>query len=102
MNQEKLPTTSKIWHVPRFRNLELLRARHVKHTFPLHTHERYAIGVIEQGALGFYYRGQNVVAAPGNINLCIPGEPHTGQPATSEGWTYRMFYFDVHTLQENS
>ncbi len=90
---------NKFWRIPHFDNVELLRAKHLKQSFPPHTHERYAIGVIEHGALGFYYRGENVVAASGNINLCIPGEVHTGQPAVEEGWTYRMFYFPTTTLQ---
>ncbi|MCE7988777.1 MAG: AraC family transcriptional regulator [Caldilinea sp. CFX5] len=91
---------SKLWRIPRFSNLELLQAHHRTQSFPLHTHEQYAIGVIERGALGFFYRGENVVAWPGTINLCIPGEPHTGQPAGSEGWSYRMFYFDPALLQQ--
>lgn len=90
---------SKVWRVPQFTDLELLRTRYQTHSFPRHTHERYAVGVIEQGALGFFYRGENIVASPGNINLCIPGEVHTGQPAVAEGWTYRMFYLDAGMLQ---
>lgn len=90
---------SKIWRIPQFSDLELLRARHQTQRFPRHTHERYAVGVIEQGALGFFYRGENVIAASGNINLCIPGEVHTGHPAVAEGWSYRMFYFDVGFLE---
>ena len=77
----------------------MLRGTYLTHSFPRHTHERYAIGVIEQGALGYFYRGENIVALPGNINLCIPDEVHTGQPAAAEGWSYRMFYFDVTMLQ---
>jgi len=80
--------------------LELLRADYLTQSFPRHTHERYAVGVIERGALGFFYRGENVVASPGHINLCIPGEAHTGQPAVAEGWSYRMFYFDATMLQQ--
>jgi len=95
----KTTSVNKFWRIPYFDNLELLRAKHLTQSFPPHTHERYAIGVIEQGALGFYYRGENVVATSGNINLCIPGEIHTGQPAVEEGWTYRMFYFNTTTLQ---
>jgi AraC-like DNA-binding protein len=90
---------SKIWHLPRLHNVELLRGQHLKQSFPLHTHEQYAIGVIEHGALGFYYRGENVVATQGQINLCIPDEPHTGQPATLEGWGYRMFYLEPSFLE---
>ncbi len=90
---------SKIWHIPRLHNVELLRGQHLTQSFPLHTHEQYAIGVIEHGALGFYYRGENVVATRGQINLCIPDEPHTGQPATLKGWGYRMFYLEPEFLE---
>jgi AraC-like DNA-binding protein len=100
MNRDTTTEKSKLWCIPRFSNLELLRARHRTQSFPLHTHEQYAIGVIEQGALGFFYRGENVVAWQGHINLCIPGEPHTGQPAAAEGWSYRMFYLDPALLQQ--
>ena len=45
--------------------MELLRACYRKQTFPRHSHDQYAIGVIESGALGFYYRGEYVVAPQG-------------------------------------
>ena len=93
-------TKTKLWRLPGLSELELLRAEHVTQSFPKHTHERYAVGVIEGGALGFFYRGENVVAAPGNINLCVPGEVHTGQPAVPEGWSYRMFYLEAGMLQD--
>lgn len=89
-----------MWRVPSLDKVELLRARHITHSFPRHTHQHYAVGVIEQGALGFAYRGENVVASSGDINLCVPGEAHTGQPAVAEGWTYRMFYLDTDLLQK--
>ncbi|MEW6731725.1 MAG: AraC family transcriptional regulator [Acidobacteriota bacterium] len=99
MQGTTLSEKSKVWRIPKLCNLELLRGSYLTHSFPRHTHERYAIGVIEQGALGYFYRGENIVALPGNINLCIPGEVHTGQPAMAQGWSYRMFYFDVTMLQ---
>ena len=90
---------TKVWRVPSLGDLELLRAAHQTQSFPRHTHERYAIGVIEAGALGFHYRGENVVATSGDISLCIPGEAHTGQPAADTGWAYRMFYFEPAFLE---
>ena len=95
MKPEPFQAKTKVWRIPNLSDLELLRATHQTQSFPKHTHERYALGVIERGALGFYYRGENVVASAGDISLCIPGEAHTGQPAACEGWTYRMFYFDT-------
>lgn len=92
--------TTKIWRIPELGNLELLQAKYVTRSFPRYTHERYAVGVIEDGALGFYYRGENMVAYQGSINLCIPGEVHTGYSASEIGWTYRMFYFDPKLFQQ--
>ena len=100
MKSKTSSTQSTLWRIPKLGDLELLRGQHLTQSFPRHTHERYAIGVIEQGALGFFYRGENVIAAPGNINLCIPGEVHTGHPAVAEGWAYRMFYFDTSILEQ--
>jgi AraC-like DNA-binding protein len=80
--------------------VELLRAHRQTQTFARHTHEGYAVGVIEGGALGFFYRGENVTAPAGHVNLCVPGEVHTGQPATPAGWSYRMFYLGAPVLQQ--
>ncbi len=96
MKPEPRQAKTKVWRIP---NLDLLHAQHQTQSFPRHTHERYAVGVIEAGALGFHYRGENVVASTGDISLCIPGEAHTGQPAVNEGWTYRMFYFETSWLE---
>jgi AraC-like DNA-binding protein len=85
---------------PQFHNLELLTARGMQHRFQPNKHEQYAIGVIENGALGFYYRHENWIAPTGSINLCIPGEVHTGHPAADDGWTYRMFYLAPEFLRE--
>lgn len=72
--------------------LQLLQASYRTRSFPRHSHEGYGFGVIEQGALGFYYRGENIVAPAGWINTVNPDEVHTGQAASAQGWAYRMFY----------
>ncbi len=83
---------ARIWRPAVLGEPELLHATFVTHRFPRHTHDGYGFGVIERGALGFRYRGEEVVAPAGAINLVIPDEPHTGQAAGDAGWTYRMFY----------
>ena len=60
--------------------------------FSPHFHKGHVIGVIEKGRLGFDYRGEKLVACPGQINLADPGEVHNGFPASEAGWQYRMFY----------
>jgi AraC-like DNA-binding protein len=87
-----------MWRISALPDLELLRATYHAQTFARHTHEGFAVGVIEQGALGFFYRGENVTAPAGSINLANPDEAHTGHAATEAGWTYRMFYLDAAVL----
>ena len=93
-----LPEMTKFWIVPSLGDLELLHANYRKHTFNRHFHDGYAVGVIEQGALGFHYLGKNQVASAGRINLAIPGEAHNGFAASDGGWRYRMFYLKPELL----
>lgn len=92
----------KLWRQPALTNIDLMRATYVTQSFPRHAHEGFGVGVIEHGALGFFYRGENVVALPGAINLVNPGEVHTGHAAVEDGWTYRMFYFSADVMQNIS
>ena len=95
-HQEK----AKFWCDRSLGNLELLRATYIEHTFASHTHEGYAIGVIEAGIEGFRYQGEKHAAPPGSIIIVHPGEVHTGYAVTKSGWTYRMFYPEAHLLQK--
>ncbi len=92
----------RMWRLPELPQVELMRARYIHQSFARHSHEGFAVGVIENGALGFFYRGENVVASEGAINLANPDEAHTGQAAHPDGWTYRMFYMPAPALQESA
>ena len=97
----KVAKTEKVdfWMIPQLNNLELLHATYINQSFTKHIHDCFAIGVIEQGALKFSYRGEKVVAPSGYINLVIPGEAHDGSAVSNEGWTYRMFYLNPQLLK---
>jgi AraC-like DNA-binding protein len=75
-----------------------LAASYQHQRFSRHAHEGYALGVIEAGALAFRYRGSNVVAPAGAVNLVQPDVPHDGEPAVPEGWRYRMLYLPQSAL----
>ena len=89
----------KYWRLAHLPGVELLRAKYTTQVFSRHIHEGYALGVIEQGALAFSYRGGRLIAPAGSVNLVIPGEAHDGQAATAAGWSYRMFYLNSDLLQ---
>lgn len=86
---------SMAWRISGLDGLELLRASFRTQTFPRHFHDGYALGVIESGALAFRYQGADLVAAPGEINLVVPGLAHDGHAASDQGWAYRMFYLEA-------
>lgn len=102
MHKNSPKTFTQFRRLKNFPGLELFKAVNFQHRFSRHSHSGYALGVIEQGALGFFYKGENLVASPGIINLVVPDEPHDGQPLTEHGWTYRMFYFEPQLLQAMS
>jgi AraC-like DNA-binding protein len=91
---------TKFWLARDIGQVELLRARYITHTFSRHTHEGFAIGIIEQGAEQFYYRGATHVAPAGSIVLINPAEVHTGHAAGDDGWLYRMLYPEAGLLQQ--
>ncbi len=101
-NQETTnPTPSefaKLWRDPALNNLELLRARFLTTSFAPHTHETYAIGILESGAECFDYRGRCESAGAGSIAIIHPGELHTGGPLGTHGWRYRALYPDANLI----
>jgi AraC-like DNA-binding protein/quercetin dioxygenase-like cupin family protein len=87
------------WRDSSLSNLEFLRATFIKHAFAPHTHEGYAIGVIEKGAERFQYRRAVHVAPQGSIVVINPEEVHTGEAVSQQGWSYRMLYPEISLLQ---
>ncbi len=88
-----------IWRAEDIGDVELLHARYISHTFARHTHDGFAVGVIEEGVEAFDYHAAHHTAPGGSIVVFNPGEVHTGESATREGWRFRMFYFDPAILQ---
>ncbi|MQA83840.1 MAG: helix-turn-helix domain-containing protein [Streptosporangiales bacterium] len=80
------------WRHPGLPGVDLLRARFVRHRYGRHTHDGYAIGVIEAGVEEWHYRGSTHRAGPGGMVFVGPGEVHDGHAGVPEGWAYRMLY----------
>lgn len=86
------PDAANYWTTPLFPGGTLLTATFRNQRFCRHWHETYVIPVIQTGAQGYWYRGAQHVAPAGTIAAINPGEIHTGERATPEGWVYRAFY----------
>lgn len=77
----------------------LLRAAFRRHHFVAHSHQTFALGVIESGAAVTEYRGSRHIVPAGAVISLNPGEVHTGAPLSSvDGWRYRMMYLETSLL----
>ncbi len=72
--------------------MELLEAEFVRHSFPRHSHEFYAFGLVTAGCTTFFARGGHHAAGPGDLLLHDPESIHTGEPGGDDGWQHRMLY----------
>ncbi len=90
--------SSKLWINKAFPGVELLSANYTKFEFSKHWHDELAIGIIEDGAEGLFYKGNNLLVPKHHIVAINPSEIHTGFAGAPNGWKYRMFYFDLPML----
>jgi AraC-like DNA-binding protein len=81
-----------MWLQPIFNGVSFIHARFIRHAFPRHSHDYFAIGVIEEGTQQFAVGRQRHTTPQGGIFIVNPGEVHTGEAATRAGFTYRTCY----------
>src|SRR4030095_1325399 len=74
--------------------LEVMSARGVEHSFAPHMHDFYAVSLNYGGRGAFHCRHALRDAAPGTCNLIAPGELHTGNATSEDGWIYRNLYME--------
>jgi AraC-like DNA-binding protein len=82
------------WHD----GVELLDVELHGHPFGKHSHDRFAIGVIESGVGGNVYRGEKCVLPPKTLSLMNPDELHDGF-AVSEQLKYKSIYITDKSMQ---
>ncbi|HVU11994.1 MAG TPA: AraC family transcriptional regulator [Phototrophicaceae bacterium] len=88
---------ARLWSV---QNLRLMRATYITYAFSRHVHDYFAIGVIEAGVQQFSYRHEHYFTPPTGLFLLNPDEPHDGQAATADGFTYRVIYPEAELMQQ--
>lgn len=105
-NTDNSPGRAWLWSLPVMGGIECFRAEEFVHHYGWHSHETYAIGVVEDGVGGIDYRGASGRIPPGGIVTLNPDVPHTGFSADNRPLTYNMLYIHANTfknlLPENS
>jgi AraC-like DNA-binding protein len=79
---------------------EIIHAHYVEHRFARHAHEHFVIGVVETGTQQYTYRGTRHTTPAGRIFFVNGDEPHTGEPATAEGYVYRTLCLGPEAFQQ--
>ncbi|MFF4247952.1 AraC family transcriptional regulator [Streptomyces sp. NPDC001822] len=80
------------WQCAELPDLDLLRARYVRHTFPRHSHEGYVIAAVTSGVEDVGLPGGSLRAGPGTVIMINPEVPHTARAGAAEGWVYATLY----------
>ncbi len=83
----------------RLDGIDLLRSAGSTHRYARHSHEGYALGIVEAGSHGFTARGRRWTAVPGRIIVVNPDDAHDGGPGgQGDAYSYRMIYVDADML----
>ena len=89
---------SLIWRDPALDGVEAFKACFTRFSYARHTHDSYALGTVDRGAMSFWHGGARHTAARGTIFAINPGEVHDGQAGSAEGCHYRMLYVERETI----
>ena len=85
---------SQLLQLPQIAGLSSFQAYESTHEYGRHSHEEYAIGVIEAGVSGNEVKGTTHYHPAGSLVLMNPDTVHTGYAVDNNPITYRMFYLD--------
>ncbi len=76
---------------------EVLHARFTDHAYPLHTHEAWALLLVDDGAVRYDLDRHAHGASPAAVTLLPPGVPHDGRPGPG-GFRKRVLYLEPGAL----
>ncbi|MER6992931.1 AraC family transcriptional regulator [Saccharopolyspora hirsuta] len=87
------------WHDPRFPQIESRRSCRQNSCYRPHTHDRFAVGLIDEGTSEFVGRSASPVRLePRDVILIPAGHVHSCNPVSGD-WVYQMMLFDPEWLR---
>ncbi|GAB3305457.1 helix-turn-helix domain-containing protein [Epidermidibacterium keratini] len=93
-------TTPEFWHDPSFPEVESRRSARENSCYRSHTHDRFAIGIIDEGRSEFIGRsGAPVVLEAGDVVFIPTGHLHQCNPVDGR-WVYQMMLADEAWLRD--
>ncbi|GAA4540841.1 AraC family transcriptional regulator [Amycolatopsis samaneae] len=80
---------------------EVFHARFVDHAYPPHTHDTWALLIVDDGAIRYDLDRHHHGALGTAVTLLPPNVAHDGRAATSHGFRKRVLYLDTSVLGED-
>ncbi|MFE6737433.1 helix-turn-helix domain-containing protein [Streptomyces tubercidicus] len=78
---------------------EVFHAHFTEHAYPAHTHETWALMILNDGAVDFALdRHRHDATGTGTVVLLPPGVSHDGRTVTANGFHKRVLYLDTSVL----
>jgi AraC-like DNA-binding protein len=74
---------------------EVLHAYMTSHVYPMHTHESWALLIVDDGMIRYDLHRHEHGALYQAVTLLPPQVPHNGRAATSHGFRKRVIYLDL-------
>ncbi len=82
-------------------DIEVLTGNIQKVIYRPHTHDEYAIGVVESGVQRFQDKSGFYDAPTGTIFTLNPGDVHAGESATETGYRYKIAYLPQSVVRQS-
>ena len=89
-----------LWKPKQLDGISVFKAHFNKFSYKKHTHQEFAIGLIERGVQTFHHSGSRHIALRGTMITVNPDEVHDGISASKSGYEYRMVYVDPLKMHE--
>ncbi|MEG3633233.1 helix-turn-helix transcriptional regulator [Micromonospora palythoicola] len=80
---------------------EVLHARFTDHAYPMHTHDSWALLVVDEGVVRYDLDRHEHGAFRRVVTLLPPNVPHNGSPVTAQGFRKRVLYLDPGQFDEH-
>jgi AraC-like DNA-binding protein len=77
---------------------EVLHARFTEHAYPPHTHEHWALLLVDSGGVLYDLERRSQDAGPESLTVLPPQVPHDGKAASRNGFRKRVVYLDERWL----
>lgn len=77
---------------------EVLHAHMTSHVYPMHTHQTWALLIVDDGMIRYDLHRHEHGALHRAVTLLPPQVPHNGRAATPDGFRKRVVYLDLSHL----